>query len=318
MCAAFASRPSLILSSPREWGRVSLAALTLALSALIPWPVNASAFLPETGSGPSLALRKLVRDQADAEGMIRIDDMVFRSRDVLESGFTGPKWTGGIVYYDFHPNVTASQRSLWIQAARHWANSANIRFQQRPMGQQNYILIRDDDSNYSNVGMVGGSQLMGIVNWDYLFVIAHEIGHALGLDHEHVRSDRAPYVTINEINIIYEHLNDFELQATTNFGSYDFDSVMHYDQCAYAINCAAGKSITANPPYQGFQNTMGQLDHLSAADRAGMAMRYGAPIPGSSPQTIGGLAALLLTGSAIILARRRREETLERRPTSLR
>ena len=77
--------------------------------------------------------------------------------------------------------------------------------------------------------MIGGAQEMNIVNWTQKYIIAHEIGHALGLIHEHCRNDRDQYVTILLENIDAGDENNFDIEvASVPYGAYDFDSVMHY------------------------------------------------------------------------------------------
>ena len=66
--------------------------------------------------------------------------------------------------------------------------------------------------------------------------ILHEVGHALGLYHEHSRSRRDRYVTIQEDNIDpYKVFNFGKVPADAEtFGAYDYDSIMHYHACAYS------------------------------------------------------------------------------------
>ena len=58
----------------------------------------------------------------------------------------------------------------------------------------------------------------------------HELGHAIGFAHEHTRTDRDTYVTINFTNIESDKLSNFELKTdfVTNGISYDISSLMHY------------------------------------------------------------------------------------------
>jgi hypothetical protein len=61
----------------------------------------------------------------------------------------------------------------------------------------------------------------------------HEIGHALGLLHEHQRADRDDHVVINEENVRDQQLLDTNFQKfvehVSDFGlPYDYGSIMHY------------------------------------------------------------------------------------------
>jgi hypothetical protein len=62
---------------------------------------------------------------------------------------------------------------------------------------------------------------------------------------------------------------------------YDFDSLMHYDQCAFSIDCPAGSScgcvnlsIVVKPPNQSWQTLIGQNSHLSFWDGRIMSFLY--------------------------------------------
>jgi len=60
-------------------------------------------------------------------------------------------------------------------------------------------------------------------------MIAHELGHVIGLWHEHSRYDRDAHVSVALRNVRDEHrynydkLNDMRLMAP-----YDISSIMHY------------------------------------------------------------------------------------------
>ena len=149
-----------------------------------------------------------------------------------------------------------------------------------------YISVQSADGNSSWVGMVGCSQEMNIYNWDFRFIIAHEIGHALGLMHEQSRTDRETYVTVNYGNIQDEMEYNYGVApSTTNFGPYDYGSVMHYGRCSFANDgyyCnpnytmdATAAGAAAVGMTQGEANSaMGQRDDLTETDIAGVRDLY--------------------------------------------
>jgi hypothetical protein len=64
----------------------------------------------------------------------------------------------------------------------------------------------------------------------------HEIGHALGLKHEHTRCDRDDFVRVYWDNVKEDKEHNFEKQCTgfTDYGAYDKDSIMHYSSTQFS------------------------------------------------------------------------------------
>ena len=122
----------------------------------------------------------------------------------------------------------------------------------------NYILVmNDEDENSSFVGMLGGVQALKISNWTRRLIL-HEIGHALGLSHEHQRSDRDDFVDVIWENIRSEKKGAFEIRDTVNFGTYDFQSIMHYRRDAFSAN--GEDTVVPKPQYSEHLNAMERLD----------------------------------------------------------
>lgn len=199
---------------------------------------------------------------------------------VAASGSFTP-WTGGNVYYTFDASVSAANQKVLLDCAAEWATFANLHFIART-AQANYIVVSNDVSlsgGLSYVGMIGGPQLLriGPSAWNH-GTVCHELGHALGLVHEHQRSDRDSYVTILTNNIQAGHLADFViLTDSQNLTSYDFLSVMHYRRTAFSVD-SVSDTIETLPAYNQYLDIMGNRfdPGLSASDRAGIAMIYGA------------------------------------------
>jgi hypothetical protein len=107
--------------------------------------------------------------------------------------------------------------------------------------------------------------------------IAHELGHAFGLIHEHQRSDRDTYVTINYENIEDGKSHNFTRIVTSRLWTdYEFGSLMHYSKGAFS-KVSGADTITPKPEYAQAASNMGQRQTVSAADIVTMTTIYNLP-----------------------------------------
>jgi len=182
-------------------------------------------------------------------------------------------WPGGTVPYTFHSNVSQVNRTNMLDAMHEWELVAAVQFVARS-SQDNYLLIQSNNVNNSWVGVHGGGQDVNIASWGVRFIIAHELGHALGFWHEQSRSDRDTYVQINWTNIATDSAFNFDRHdEASHYGPYDFDSLMHYGQIAFSTNGL--DTITVLPPWDvQWQIAIGQRTHFSAWDQRIMSFLY--------------------------------------------
>ncbi len=222
------------------------------------------------------------------EGWVLVDDMLLPEESVYgESGFVPLTWPGGIVPYTFDSGVNAQQQSVALDAMASWMGVSGVRFVPRT-NESAYLVIVDQPIpgvNFSAIGKVpqGGPQFVVINGWNWS-TLTHELGHALGLLHEHMRSDRDTYVTINWGNIppLPNVLANFAIfPGSNNSQTYDFRSIMHYKDDDFAVCLGGGtcQTITCKPPYQSMQTIIGRQALLSVPDATGMAQVYGPPTP---------------------------------------
>ena len=199
-------------------------------------------------------------------------------------------WTDGIVYFEFDANVSSANQSLMISAMAVLESVANVHFQQCGGNLcsifENHAHIQNSTANNSFVGMQGFEQVINIVSWNSQFIIVHELLHCIGFFHEQSRQDRNAFINVNCGNVqggcggtIFN--SNFSVESSSvAYGGYDFDSLMHYDQCSFSIDCPAGSTcgctnfvitFVVQPPVG---ITVGQRTHLSSLDRATASFLY--------------------------------------------
>ncbi|WP_144392087.1 pre-peptidase C-terminal domain-containing protein [Pleionea sediminis] len=209
----------------------------------------------------------------DGRKFSEVGDMLILEEDKLSKfDVNKDKWTDGKVFYEFASDVTQDNRDRFVDAYQEWESVADLEFIERT-NQSNYIYVQNDNRNYAIVGMIGGRQILSMNNWYSKYVIVHEIGHSLGMWHEHMRSDRDNYVTIAEDNIKDTERYNFRLKSTTDYGSYDFLSIMHYHLTAYTVN--GEQTIVPKPGYEVFSEIAGQRKFISGGDQLAAATHYG-------------------------------------------
>ncbi|MEK6702599.1 MAG: M12 family metallopeptidase, partial [Planctomycetota bacterium] len=216
----------------------------------------------------------------------RTCDLPDQADDLGRSLWAANLWPGGVVPYQFDANTSAGNQSAMRLAMDELERVAYVHFVPRA-GQANYLHVQDSTGNNSFVGMIGGGQTVNIYNWNYRFIMCHELMHALGVYHEQQRADRSVYITVNYGNIQAGWSSNYDIRFIAAIqGSFDFDSVMLYGACSASICCPANSNcdcasncwtMTAKPAFAQFQGLMGQRTHLSTGDVAGLVSRYGGP-----------------------------------------
>lgn len=169
----------------------------------------------------------------------------------------GKPWTGGVVPYTVSVNSNPQILAMIEDALQTYAMRTNVKFAPRT-GEENYLSFKFDPTMAPSAhahsdcyGMQGKQQFIRInpANTQELnaVILEHELGHALGLFHEHQRVDRGAYidVLIENIRAFYASYGvtdptSFLIKLLGNygnsnigskpFGPYDYDSIMHYPE----------------------------------------------------------------------------------------
>ncbi|QHT70840.1 hypothetical protein GXP67_31430 [Rhodocytophaga rosea] len=146
------------------------------------------------------------------------------------AGMTNPdrRWIDFIIPYQIGAGVNESVISNAINA---WQSSTPIRFVPRT-NQTDYVRFVQASGNSSALGRQGGMQEIRVQSGVSAGTVMHEIGHTIGLWHEHARADRDAHIIINWHNIISkEEENNFWQYYEGDgfdFDPFDFNSIMLY------------------------------------------------------------------------------------------
>lgn len=169
------------------------------------------------------------------EGDIIIPKSKNKSASISESYL----WNTNTIPYTIDANLEGKYRVH--NAISHWEEKTNIRFVERTT-QSDYVYFTTGSGCSSYIGQIGGRQEVKLSSSCSTGNTIHEIGHAVGLWHEHTRADRDEYVKILWDNIRDGREHNFTKYTETSWGGIDltseldFTSIMMYGSYFFSSN----------------------------------------------------------------------------------
>uniref|UniRef100_A0A915JFV2 Metalloendopeptidase n=1 Tax=Romanomermis culicivorax TaxID=13658 RepID=A0A915JFV2_ROMCU len=192
------------------------------------------------------------------------------------------------IEYSFDGSLTSNQKEFVHLAFEYYRNFTCLNFESVDDDHFDYRIVfrslKQEGCN-ANLGRGekhGAAQFINLgSSCFHVGAITHEIGHALGLIHEHQRPDRDNYVAIFWWNIEPDYIFAFEMDKShhnyTTLGlPYDYGSIMHYSGHLYGLYqfFSLPTKQTIWTKKQAYQLTIGMLTEVSFYDLKGLNMVY--------------------------------------------
>jgi hypothetical protein len=162
----------------------------------------------------------------DSQNIIEDNDIQAKSLGVYNI------WTNGNIYYQFDNTVQTTGRNSILNAMTDWhySSGGSVTFIERT-NQSNYVIIYynpDAETSSSSVGMSSGVSTI-VFNEFSNYITRHELGHIIGLWHEHQKPNRDLYININWSDpFVLKYQGNYTSQCFNVYYSsgFDFSSVM--------------------------------------------------------------------------------------------
>lgn len=173
------------------------------------------------------------------------------------------RWPKGIIPYKFVTGHFDDKEKYMIRTAMtEWEKYTCLKFREATNSDRNLVRFQNGLGCNSQLGMVGGQQALNLDKNGCRFkgLYLHEIGHAIGLVHEHQLPTRDEYIEILDQNVQPDMriwFNKYSSQEVNQMlVPYEYSSVMHYGITAFSHD---GKSQTIRAKQPDKEKTIGRV-----------------------------------------------------------
>jgi len=173
----------------------------------------------------ALMLSNIVRV---SKGMEPLEENTQRVKSIFKShtGFTtsdDKRWDDGEIPYQFDGNITEAERTFIRNSYNDWniKTSGKVRFSEisdnwwnnfcYALGFKKFMKIKKEDLDAGVAGVANGcgKSAWAWIKYSPTYInnyrtVVHEMGHKIGLEHEHQRPDRDNFLNINKSGSQYD------------------------------------------------------------------------------------------------------------------
>ncbi|KMQ65755.1 hypothetical protein ACM46_07795 [Chryseobacterium angstadtii] len=172
--------------------------------------------------------------------IVLTDQQLTEDNSANKGGASFSRWPGGKIYYTVAGNMGSINGNKITTAVNEYNNKTNTQWIPRT-NQTNYVEFIFGSSSgsdgWAHIGYQGGRQNISLDQYISVGSVIHEMGHTVGLYHEHARKDRDQYVSIQWNNIQDGQAYNFNMyNSGTDIGPFNINSVMMYWPTSYSKN----------------------------------------------------------------------------------
>jgi hypothetical protein len=206
-------------------------------------------------------------------------------RQLSSDGVTFGGWDYGVLPIEFDAAVTTAHRAQFFRVCQAWGRVASVSCVERT-SQSAYVRVEQNAGTltpcFASLGqfrrLTKNVLNLGGTCWNADSVVFHELGHALGLLHEHQRPDRDAYISVDVSNLPENALGAYSTIALRDpLGQYDFLSIMHYRNNAFASD-PLKPVLVPKEGYASYATTMGTSAQPTDLDHQAVAALYRTPM----------------------------------------
>jgi Astacin (Peptidase family M12A) len=210
------------------------------------------------------------------DGYLRFQGDILLSEVSLDkqAAFVSSLWSDNTIAYAIDPELPKKIRKNIAKAVKYYNTSTNLKWIPRS-DEEDYVEFSPSSGCASYVGRRGGRQPILLAWYCSYSAVLHEMGHALGFQHEQTRPDRDESVTVHWDKIPTLWQSQYTIiEDSSTHRRYDYYSIMHYP--AYF-----GRDLVIEPKLSHIKaKHMGYREEFSKRDI--LAINYLYPLPPAS------------------------------------
>nr|QBH70096.1 CreM12-ShK3 [Colubraria reticulata] len=163
-------------------------------------------------------------------------------------------WPDAVIPYTIKDGDFSAKERKWLRRSmKNWEAVSCVQFRPSTPNDSHKILIRVGNECLAHVGMLDkdGQEVTLHHSCFWKGTIDHELGHTIGLIHEHQRPQRDGYIRVN-----YYAVGSTSIGSLTKYAKgsdnkhgleYDYNSIMHYGKTAFSEDWVTQTIFTRDP-----------------------------------------------------------------------